>query len=457
MSATGSHLDYEAVRRARSLLDIVSADVGHPVRAGELVHCIWPDNHANGDKKPSMAVYDDHVFCFSEHRRGDVVDYWAATRAVSSVDAARQLAGGELPTTTGPVTRRPNLPAKPSLPEANPARVRMALQEAWHYYSFSPHHPLIGTDGQPVQSLHARAVGYLAGRGLDVAALEAHVGYPLVGHTPAHEADLVERLAAKGFLPDELLASGLAVAGKSGDLIDTLRRRVVFPVRDEHGVIGFIGRRDMHPDRAEMSPAEAEEWAAEQGIRALPPKYMNTPSTVLCDKSTALYWPVGQSRPGDRVVVVEGVVDALATAVASFEVGRLTATSRRVVPVAASGKGVSQEHWAAIGVTQPSGVAIGLDTDAAGDTARLVAGARRAGIANLFIIDWRPSPSSPAKDPAEVLELHGAEAVAACWQATKPLTPRVPSRPARPGRGMEMGDSALPASPSNGQDLGLSA
>lgn len=466
-------IDFEAIRQAHSLLDIVSSDTGRPLRRGTSVHCIWPENHAHGDtKKPSMVVYEDHVYCFTERRRGDVMDYWAATRNVTQDEARRQLSGGEPPMiSTSSFAPRVAQAAKPSQSKFDPERLRLAHEEAWRYYTFVPRRPLIGKEGQPVQSLHARAVEYLAGRRLTIAGLEAHIGHRLVGHAPKEVDGLYKYLTTpppppvrpsvapdpRPFSDAELDAAGLVALGRGGGLIDYFRHRVVFPIRDEHGIVGFVGRRDLYPDRANMTAVEAEQWASSHAIRELPPKYINTRETVLYDKKKVLYWPVGLARPGDRVVVVEGVIDALAVAVASLEGGRLSGGRERVVPVAACGKSMSSAQWQAIARTEPSRVALGLDADASSrDWADLVAGARQADIEHLALIDWRPSTTSPAKDPAEVLQTHDAGAVMDRLKASTLLSsPGHSSRVTRSAAGAEEMSADLPAPPP-GPDLGLS-
>jgi DNA primase len=93
-------------------------------------------------------------------------------------------------------------------------------------------------------SLHAAALDYLHGRGIDVRALEEHLGQPVIGHTPFKAPDqLTERLRAKGFTADELVDAGLARRSADGLVIDIYRHCVIIPVRaDEGRVVGLIGR-----------------------------------------------------------------------------------------------------------------------------------------------------------------------------------------------------------------------
>jgi hypothetical protein len=394
------HIDWEGIRQANPLLDAVSATLGKQVRNGQLIRCIWPANHKNGDAHPSMAAYDDHLYCLPERRRGDVIDYVAATRGISLVEAARELSKGRVPTTTAPPARKPAEPPRVTVP---PERLRAMFAEAWRYYCLDGN--LAGRDGEPIKSPHARAVEYLALRGVDVAVLEARAGRPLVGHTPRATAGLVDQLCRKGFSADEVVAAGLAIETPRGAM-DILRHRVVFPLRDDQdNVVGFTGRRDLRPDRDDMSEAEAEEQAAERGTK-LPPRYLRV-------GEPGLYWPLGRPE-GAKVVVVEGPVDALAVALGS----------RQAVPVAVLGAGLSQERWAEIAASKPEKALLGLDSDKAGDQKSLLAGAKAAGIGKVFTVSWVPVPGSSAKDPADVIHLYGRAAVLARLQSAKwPLAP----------------------------------
>ena len=269
-----------------------------------------------------------------------------------------------------------------------------------------------------------------------------------MGHTPFLPNGLTQRLLQKGFTTSELLASGASMMSKKdGQLIDTLRRRVVFPVRDNEGVVGFVGRRDVIIDRGGKCENQGH----------LPPKYMNFTDTALYRKDEALIWSTGPAGPGDQVVVVEGVMDCLAVAITASRSGRLTG-DRRIVPVCTSGKNMSSGQWKAIKAIGPSRVAVALDSSddvTRAEVEKHVCGARAAGIADVVVVNW-DGAGQGVKDPAEVLQSHGAGAVMARLAAAKPLSPPLPSRLARRGREVEeMSDGALPAPPP-GPDLGLS-
>ncbi|HEY5988537.1 MAG TPA: ImmA/IrrE family metallo-endopeptidase, partial [Streptosporangiaceae bacterium] len=105
--------------------------------------------------------------------------------------------------------------------------------------------------------------GYLKARGFASGVQQRW----MVGYAPAAWDDLTRHLRSLGY-PDTLIeASGLARRSRRGTLTDTFRDRAILPIRTTDGTtLGFIGR----------APAQA--------ARSVP-KYLNSPSTGLYDKS----------------------------------------------------------------------------------------------------------------------------------------------------------------------------
>lgn len=135
----------------------------------------------------------------------------------------------------------------------------------------------------------AEARGYVDRRGVSEAVSEAFG----LGYAPAAPDALRGHLSARGFNADEISGAGLSVDGEGGAR-DRFRGRLVFPIRDAQGrCVGF-------------------------GARALADgdvKYLNTPQTVLFDKSSLLYGldrAREAVRGADRVIVVEGYMDVIA-------------------------------------------------------------------------------------------------------------------------------------------------
>ena len=135
---------------------------------------------------------------------------------------------------------------------------------------------------------------YLSERGLDQALEDPAwtIGYALREWT-----GLLDTLRVEGFGDEEVGAAGLAVVSRRNTLIDRFRDRIVFGLRDsEATLVGFVGRCPPH-----ASPRT--------------PKYLNSPSTEVFDKSSVLFGLAEQRtelQRGAIPVVVEGPLDALA-------------------------------------------------------------------------------------------------------------------------------------------------
>jgi len=143
------------------------------------------------------------------------------------------------------------------------------------------------------------AAAYIAGRlgGNDL----AHNQRVTVGYAPAGWTNLVDHLRAGGATDTELVDAGLAKWSRRGTLIDLMRDRVVFGIRDNTGdLVGFTGR---------AAPGDTNA-----------PKWLNTPATDIFCKGQLLYG-YAENRDllaaGATPVRVEGVLDALAINLAS--------------------------------------------------------------------------------------------------------------------------------------------
>ncbi|RME33959.1 MAG: toprim domain-containing protein, partial [Thermoflexia bacterium] len=143
----------------------------------------------------------------------------------------------------------------------------------------------------------ARAREYIARRGLSPETVERfQLGYSL----PGWEA-LRTYLTARGFTVEELVRAGLLVEREDGTAYDRFRDRLMIPIRDPQGrPVGF-GARTLQPDGT--------------------PKYINSPQTVLFDKSHLLFG-LDLARDAIRqegaVVIVEGYMDVMQAHQAGF-------------------------------------------------------------------------------------------------------------------------------------------
>ena len=376
-------IDFDAVR-ARHRLAEVARRTGLAVHqdGGDTMVCCPMPTH--DDRTPSMMLHlsTDRFHCFGCGASGDVIQWVRSIYEVRVAEAIRMLEhpGPLPPTPPGAITdrhhtRHPVAQAeRPDPARSTKADVQAALADAWGYYS----------DG----ALHDTATSYLAGRGIDVAALEAEVGEPVVGHTPRNAPDqLVARLRAKGHSDDVLVDAGLARRVSVRPMIDTYRHRVIVAVRDDRGVVvALIGRYD--------------------GERANVPKYLNPPRTTVYDKSVNLYRPTLHRLDNDaQVVLCEGTLDALAIAACAAQGG----LSAKYAPVVESGLAISPAQWGTILAIHHQPLVICADGDPTGHQASVRWATEAALRGRESVITTWPE----GHDPASWLAEHGRDGLSA--------------------------------------------
>jgi DNA primase len=348
--------------------------------------------HGHPDQTPSLRLYlgDGIWFCFAcSDRAGDVVQWVEQTEQVSWRQAIEILDSRQPLTNSwsGATNTEPYcqpLPAGaaelPRLDRTPPGQIHQALDAAWQHCTTGP--------------LNARAVAYLAGRGIDVTALEGYTGRREAGHTPKYGPGIARRLLTDGFAPDELVDSGLAHRYPDGRITDFYRDRVLVPIRDDEGrVAGLVGRN-----------VGAPSW----------PKYKNPPRTAVYDKSVNLYHPLPAPRhPDSRTIVVEGTLDALAIACAAIKTG----AAHYFCPVTQSGRELSAQQLDALLRRDPGRLVISFDGDASGRDSNLRLAGAVIGRGRAPIVIELPEGS----DPASWLAARGPRGLMA-W-ATHPLAP----------------------------------
>ena len=126
-----------------------------------------------------------------------------------------------------------------------------------------------------------------------------------LGYAPEGWRTLLDFLQPLGFSKKEVIQAGLAIANEEKHSVyDRFRGRIIFPINNLSGqVIGFGGR---------IKPGKEDDQGA---------KYLNTPTTLLYDKSRVLYGLEKarvKIREKDRVILVEGYTDVIASHQAGF-------------------------------------------------------------------------------------------------------------------------------------------
>ena len=115
-----------------------------------------------------------------------------------------------------------------------------------------------------------------------------------LGYSPDSWDSLLSAARKSRIADSRLLAAGLVIRGEAGRCYDRFRNRLMFPIIDPAGgVIAFGARALAEKERA---------------------KYLNSPDSVLFDKSAGLYalnWAREAISSSAQAVVVEGYLDAL--------------------------------------------------------------------------------------------------------------------------------------------------
>lgn len=141
---------------------------------------------------------------------------------------------------------------------------------------------------------------YLLGRGIT----EESIKKWRLGYSPDVWQGLSDFLVGRGYKREEIGKAGLAVKNEKGNYFDRFRGRIIFPVFDLNSqIIGFGGR--VFGDKAKEEPA----------------KYVNTPNTLLYDKSRVLYGlDKGKMdiRKKNECILVEGYTDVILLSQAGY-------------------------------------------------------------------------------------------------------------------------------------------
>ncbi len=141
---------------------------------------------------------------------------------------------------------------------------------------------------------------YLRSRGLtEETVREFELGYAEGGET------LTIQLLKQGFDVQDIVRAGLAQKNVRGLYRDKFQERIVFPIANQVGkTVAFTGR---------ILPGTVERIKA-QGMTMEPPKYLNSPDTLIFNKSKILYG-LDKSKQAiaetNTVLLVEGQMDFL--------------------------------------------------------------------------------------------------------------------------------------------------
>lgn len=347
------------IQEIKSRLDIVDVLTGY-IR-------LTPAGSANfkavcpfhNEKTPSFMVSREKQIwkCFGCGKGGSIFDFIMEMEGVEFKDALRILAG------------KAGVELKKQDPQIASQRNKIldCLDMASRFF----HQVLLNHD------IAKGAREYLKNRGIDDMTIDEFK----IGFAPDSWDSLYKALRKKGVYANDIEKAGLIIKKQSGnDYYDRFRNRIMFPIRDINGnVSAFSGRiLDAPFENSEgsivRSPKNAclrsqEGEAVESKMRQQQPniqpaKYINSPQTMVYDKSRMMYAfdkAKMEIKKKDFAVIVEGQMDAIACHKAGYK-----------NVIATSGTALTAEHVKII-KRYTNNIALCFDHDEAGMNA-----ARRA-------------------------------------------------------------------------------
>jgi DNA primase len=261
------------IQQANDIIDVISEHLSLTKKGKELVGlCPFHTDH-----RPSMYVNPDkQIFkCFACGAGGDVLKFVQMKENLSfgqTIERLAQRGGIKLE------RQKAAAPSEPGSIDANRlARLNDWTQKLW-------------IDNLWDEQKGAAARSYLEKRKISVAmAKNWHLGLAMDSWD-----DLTKKALTAGKIAEQVLIdAGLSVRKENGGCYDKFRNRLMFPIHDVTGrVVGFGGRT----------------------LADDPAKYMNSPATVLFDKSFSLY---GLDKARQAIsesgiaVLVEGYTDVM--------------------------------------------------------------------------------------------------------------------------------------------------
>lgn len=194
-----------------------------------------------------------------------------------------------------------------------------------------------------------------------------------LGFAPNSWNSLIGYLTRKGYTEEQIKNSGLTTTNDSGKTMDKFRNRVIIPIFDMNGKVIAFGGRVLDDSK---------------------PKYLNSPDTILFDKSKNLYaLNVAKNSKKKGFIACEGYMDAISMHQAGFDNA-----------IASLGTAFTDRHAKLIKSLRDV-VYLAYDSDGPGTDATIKA-IKKLGEHGIqsYVINM-----APYKDPDEFLNALGAE------------------------------------------------
>jgi len=269
------------VEQLKSAVDIVSVVEEYVRLRKSSAHRYTGLCPFHSEKTPSFSVNvsRQRYYCFGCHATGDALQFVMEMEHVSFFEALKTLA------------ERQGIPM--------PKRTQAADEESRRRAALFEMHELAQENFRANLKAAAgeAARAYLSRRGVNGETLEQFG----LGYSDRSGRALARLLEQRGFAPALMEESGLVGRRADGSFYDRFRNRLMFPIHNERGKIIAFGGRAL----------EAEDQ----------PKYLNSPETPIYKKREVLFnlhRAKDAVRKDDRVILVEGYMDAIGVTAAGF-------------------------------------------------------------------------------------------------------------------------------------------
>lgn len=340
----------EEIRSRNDIVDVVSSYV-KLTKKGSTYFGLCPFHN---EKSPSFSVTPSKqmYYCFGCGQGGNAFTFMMKYENMTFGEAVKSLAekaGVSLPEQEYSAEEKKKADLKAQLLDIH-------KEAALYFYRL-----LKSEKGQ-------RAYEYLKGRGLSDETIKSFG----LGYSSNYSDDLYRYIKSKGYTDDVLKESGLFTFSEKG-VYDKFNNRVMFPIMDiNNKVIGFGGRV--------MGDGK--------------PKYLNSPETVLFDKSRNLYgMNVARSSRKQGILICEGYMDVISLHQAGFNNAVASLGTAHTPRQANLIKRYTDEVY------------LTFDSDGAGVMAAL----RAIPMLNASGLSVKVIDMKPYKDPDEFIKVLGAE------------------------------------------------
>src|SRR5665213_2057894 len=300
----------EDVAKVRAATDIAALIGEHTSlkRVGRRLVGLCP---FHSEKSPSFSVNPEEglYYCFGCQASGDAISFVRRIEGCDFVEAVERLAA------RAGVTVRNDADGADQQSRGRRQALYDALKTAADFY----HERLLS-------SPDARgARQYLRSRGYDGDVVRAY----RLGFAPGAYDELVRSKV----LPQQALKeAGLAHEGSRGNLIDTFRERVIFPILDPGNRVIALGGR--------VLPEDLRTMPGEPG-----PKYRNSQESPIYQKRATLYglnWSKNEIVNEKEAIVCEGYTDVIGFAQAGIPRAVLSSPEGRARAAKASLEAVAE-------------------------------------------------------------------------------------------------------------------